>query len=132
MSPHMVGGIVKRSLAMVFLRPGQAIAKAFGLDDATRLALSIHLFRGLCDCPGCCVLAAVCGGAIDPNSHPLLDRGQARGLILPAVRGCACADIIYAKGFFSFFALIWGAGVHIYTKADADISTPVKSDRFDA
>jgi hypothetical protein len=30
-----LGGIVKRSLAMVFLACGAAIAKACGLDDAT-------------------------------------------------------------------------------------------------
>jgi len=31
-----LGGIVKRSLAMVFLECHAAIAKAFGLDDATQ------------------------------------------------------------------------------------------------
>ena len=34
--PDVLGGIVKRSLAMVFLGCGATIAKAFGLDDATR------------------------------------------------------------------------------------------------
>jgi len=32
--------------------PGRrTIAKAFGLDDATRLTLSVHPFWGLCDWP---------------------------------------------------------------------------------
>jgi hypothetical protein len=34
----MMGGIVKRSLAMASQGFGRAIAKAFGLDDATRRA----------------------------------------------------------------------------------------------
>ncbi len=32
-----MGGIVRRSLAMVFLGCGATIAKAYSLDDATRL-----------------------------------------------------------------------------------------------
>jgi len=35
----MMGGIVKRSLAMAEIDREKAIAKAFGLDDATRLVL---------------------------------------------------------------------------------------------
>jgi hypothetical protein len=34
-----MGGMVKRSLAMVFLGCGETIAKACGLDDATRPTL---------------------------------------------------------------------------------------------
>jgi len=35
------------------------------------------------------------------------------------------------KVFSGFSALIWGGWVHIYVNADADISTPVKSDRLE-
>jgi len=34
------GGIVKRSLAMAFCGRGQTIAKACGLDDATRIGVA--------------------------------------------------------------------------------------------
>jgi len=37
------GGIVKRSVAMVFSGPGQAIAKACGLDDATQLLKGLSI-----------------------------------------------------------------------------------------
>jgi hypothetical protein len=41
-----MGGIVKRSLAMVLFGCGETIAKACGLDDATRQpARSVTLFR---------------------------------------------------------------------------------------
>ena len=44
-----------------------------------------------------------------------------------------CAGVlrqVQCRREFRFCALIWGAGVHIYTKAEADISTPVNSSRF--
>jgi len=41
-----------------------------------------------------------------------------------------CGDGYNPGEEFRFGALIWGAGVHIYTKAEADISTPVNSGRF--
>ena len=44
----MLGGIVKRSLAMAC---PFAIAKAFGLAAATLLPLPLYLYSGLCDCP---------------------------------------------------------------------------------
>ena len=37
-----MGGSVKRSLAMAFLECNAAIAKAFGLDDATRPKLNMY------------------------------------------------------------------------------------------
>jgi hypothetical protein len=53
-SQDLVGGSVKRSLrslAMADFPMRRTIAKAFGLDDATRLTLSMYPFSGPCDGP---------------------------------------------------------------------------------
>ncbi len=50
-----------------------------------------------------------------------------RAISGPAGERCNSLDRI----FFEFFALVLGGPVHISTNAEADISTPVNSSRFD-
>ena len=82
------GGIVKRSLAMVFSGPGQTMANTCSFDDATRLTLSLHLFWALCDCPGCA--GRILFRRIRQHAVSLLPGGRSCEAVGPAASTSLC------------------------------------------